>query len=87
MMQSGHPLPLVGAEVEVVTSAATTGWTRIDVGRRVRVIGYDCHSWRTEHGPRVHVLGVFSEPRKWDSHGRAPIRFAPSQLSLTDAAA
>ena len=77
------PLP-IGARVREIESERTSNWTRIDVGRTGRVVGYKVHSFREEHGPRVLILVVRDEPRKWDSMPGYPIHASACQLELIE---
>lgn len=80
------PLPLkIGDHVRQIESQQTSNWTRIDIGRTGRVVGYHTYSFRQEHGPRVLIRLRFDEPRKWDSKSSDPIFTSPCQLEILEA--
>ncbi|QAY80434.1 hypothetical protein [Sphingosinicella sp. BN140058] len=81
--QSIRYLPPIGAPIRIIQSEKTSNWTRIDVGRIARIVGYNVFSFRTEPGPRVHVLAKLDTIEKWDGdliQSGHPIHLAPCQV-------
>lgn len=79
------PLPLkIGDHVRQIESPRTSNWTRIDVGRTGRVVGFHVHSFTQEHGPRVLIRLRFDERMKWDGKINEPIFTSPCQLEVLE---
>ena len=79
-------MPRKGDRVRIVESPRTTNWSRIDNGRTGVVQGIHSHQWRSEPGPRVHVLVRYDLPLKRDGDPGRVDHYAICQVEILDRA-
>jgi len=77
-------LPRPGDRVRIVESPKTSNWSRIDNGRTGIVQGIHSHQWRSEPGPRIHVLVRYDLPLKRDGNPDRIDHYAICQVEILD---
>lgn len=77
-------VPTIGSIVEHVEWFGTSNWTRPDLGRRSRVVGYEAAPTRFTCGPRVSVLVQPLDCRAWDSANGLPWHCNPASLASVE---
>lgn len=83
-MNSHARLPCKGDRVRIVESPKTSNWSRIDNGRTGTVQGIHSHQWRSEPGPRIHVLVKYDLPLKRDRDPSCIDHYALCQVEILD---